>query len=483
MQSDFFSSMAQEVLVTSIDPITGAAVPNREWAHAIGPAEAPFQNLGDDQAAVRSLIAEASRGQMSLGELFLIEAEPIPRNVLLNFIPVHAGDRTEGLAVVITGEFMEFPSTVNSAQTLGHRMETLGRMTMGIAHDFNNLLSGIIGHAQLMESALNRDLDREVLSEHARTIHRAAQDGGALIKKIQRYIRREHESAFVPVDLPALIQDCVVLTRPYWYNEPRSAGIAITIEQQLDTVPAILGSASSLRDVLVNLILNAVQAMRGGGLITLKTALIDGQVVLTLQDTGVGMSSAVAARVFEPQFTTKKNGNGVGLSVASGIVQEHRGSISVESEPGVGTVFTLAFPVAAAEHLPSHTGASTVAENSSGIRVLVVDDESMVRTVLRRLLTLRGHKVTEADSGAAGLRCLQTDTFDAIITDQGMPGMKGREFAARVREKRPDLPIILLTGDTYHGQADSIISAVLAKPFKIDEVEATMVDLLSQRHV
>lgn len=473
--------MAQEVLVTSVDPVTGAAVPNPEWVDAVGPADDPFRNLGDEKAAVRALIAKASRGQMNLGEVFMIDAEPIPRNLLLNFIPVHIGDRSEDLAVIITGEFMEFPSTVNSAQTLGHRMETLGRMTMGIAHDFNNLLSGIIGHAELMEGALNRDLDREVLSEHARTIHRAAQDGGALIKKIQRYIRREHESAFVPVDLPALIQDCVVLTRPYWYNEPRSAGIAITVQQQLDTVPAILGSASSLRDVLVNLILNAVQAMRSGGIITLKTGLVNGQVVLTLQDTGIGMSSAVAERIFEPQFTTKKDGNGIGLSVASGIIQEHRGSIAVKSESGVGTVFTLTFPVADSGQVPDSTVASEASPGANGIRVLVVDDESMVRTVLRRLLSLRGHEVTEADSGAAGLRCLESDTFDAIITDQGMPEMKGREFAARVREKRPDLPIILLTGDTYHGQADSIISAVIAKPFKIDEVEATMVDLLSHR--
>ena len=479
MQSEFFSSMAQEVLVTSIDPVTGNSVPNLEWAEAVGPAEDPFRNLGDEKAAARALVEKASSGQMSLGEVFMIDAEPIPRNLLLNFIPVHIGGRTENLPVVVTGEFMEVPSTVNSAQTLGHRMETLGRMTMGIAHDFNNLLSGIIGHAELMEGALNRDLDREVLSEHARTIHRAAQDGGVLIKKIQRYIRREHESAFVPVDLPALIQDCVVLTRPYWYNEPRSHGIAITVSQQLDTVPAILGSASNLRDVLVNLILNAVQAMRGGGIITLKTALVDGHVVLTLEDTGVGMSAAVAERIFEPQFTTKKNGNGVGLSVASGIIQEHRGSISVKSQSGVGTVFTLTFPVSDSEHLPRPARVKVAAPASDGIRVLVVDDEAMVRTVLRRLLSLRGHKVTEADSGAAGLSCLESDTFDAIITDQGMPQMKGREFAARVREKRPDLPIILLTGDTYHGQADSIISAVLAKPFKIDEVEATLVDLLS----
>jgi two-component system cell cycle sensor histidine kinase/response regulator CckA len=480
MQSEFFSSMAQEVLVTSIDPDTGAAVPNPEWAGAIGPAAEPFRNLGDQADAARVMVERASRGRMSLGEVFMIDAEPIPRNLLLNFIPVHLAEKTDGLPVIITGEFMEFPSTVNSAQTLGHRMETLGHMTMGIAHDFNNLLSGIIGHAELMEGALNRDLDREVLSEHARTIHRAAQDGGTLIKKIQRYIRREHESAFVPVDLPALIQDCVVLTRPYWYNEPRSAGIAITVEQQLQVVPAILGSASSLRDVLVNLILNAVQAMRNGGVLTIKTALVDEQLVLTLQDTGIGMSTAVSERIFEPQFTTKKDGNGVGLSVASGIIQEHHGSIGVRSEFGVGTVFTLTFPVSESVQLRESAISSTASPLTGGIRVLVVDDESMVRTVLRRLLNLRGHEVTEADSGAAGLLCLESDTFDAIITDQGMPEMNGREFAARVRERRPDLPIILLTGDTYHGQADSVISAVLAKPFKVDEVEATMVELLSQ---
>ncbi|NNE71958.1 MAG: response regulator [Rhodothermales bacterium] len=473
-------SMAQEVFVTSIDPDSGAAAPNPEWKSTLGPAEEPFRNLGDAADEAGDLVAMASSGRMSLGQMFTLEG-PQPRMVLLNFIPVHLGEKEKGLPVVITGEFVgEFPDSATSAQTESYRMVSLGRMTMGVLHDFNNLLAGILGHAELMDGALNRDLDREALQEHLRTIRMAAEDGAARIKNLQRYIRRENDSAFAPLDLPSLIQDCVVLTRPFWYNEPRSSGVAIAVHQDHEAVPAIMGLAPRLRDVLVNLMLNAVQAMPAGGLITLKTTRKQGKVQLRFSDTGVGMTAAVQDRIFEEQYTTKANGNGMGLSEVYGIMAHHNGGISVESTLGRGTDFTLTFPIRDDESEGATRDEHKTKAEPVSLRLLIVDDEVMVRSVLRRLLTLRGHEVVEAESGRKALEVLQDDRFDAIITDHGMPGMNGREFAEIVRQTDREIPILLLTGDTHHGSIDSTISAVLGKPFKIDVVESTLLDLVSQ---
>jgi len=351
-------------------------------------------------------------------------------------------------------------------------METLGRMTMGMAHDFNNLLSAILGHTELLRVAADR-LETGSVDEHVSTIERAARDGASLVERIQRYIRQEQQASHATVDLVVLIRDCISLTRPYWYNEPRRQGIEIRVEAALDPVPPLMGSASELRDVLVNLILNAVQAMPDGGTIRFETFAEASRTGFRVSDTGTGMSDAVRERIFEPLFTTKGDaGNGMGLAVSYGIVQEHAGSIAVESDPGHGAVFSLSFPVAPVSDI--HTEAEAADEPGRTFRILVVDDESMVRSVLRRLLALRGHEVTEAGSGFEGLELASTREFDLVITDHGMPGMSGREFAGELRRRGFELPVVLLSGDTHAGTPDDVIGAVLAKPFRIDEIEAAM---------
>lgn len=313
------SQAPSELLVVSFDPDTGDAAPNDEWIELVGPADDPFRHLSaEDENLARELVQKARSGRMTTGQVLFVADGPRQRTVLLHFMPVHLSDREEGLPVLITGELLELSESVNPAQTEQARMANLGQMTMGVAHNFNNLLSGIMGHTELMRAALSRDLDRELLSEHVASIEQAASDGNHMIKKLQRHLRQEEKTAHVPLDLSGLIQDCVVFTRPYWYNEPRIQGRAIMVEQDLDSVPAILGSASDIRDVLVNLILNAVQAMPQGGIITVRTRLVQGRVRLSVADTGTGMSADVLAQVFDLGYTTKQEGNGVGLAVARG---------------------------------------------------------------------------------------------------------------------------------------------------------------------
>ncbi len=355
-------------------------------------------------------------------------------------------------------------------------METLGRMTMGMAHDFNNLLSGILGHTQLWR--LESDLDDHAL-EHISTIEKAALGGANLVSKVQQYIRQEARSSFERLDLTALIIDCISFTKPYWYNEPRRQGIDIEVVHRLDSLPPIEGSPAGLRDVFVNLILNAVQAMPDGGIIRIEGTADESEMRIRITDTGTGMSAEVRKHVFEPLYTTKgERGTGMGLAVVAGTMREHLGDISLDSELGKGTTFTLQFPLNVSEsESPVDHSPVTGTGNGTSRRVLVVDPEEMVRTVLSRLLKLRGHTVTAAASGKEAIDLFRSGEFDIILTDQGMPEMSGGELAYQIRKHDVGVPILLLTGDTDINFNPVHINQVLTKPFKIDTIDSVIAAL------
>ncbi|RMH63816.1 MAG: hybrid sensor histidine kinase/response regulator [Bacteroidetes bacterium] len=166
----------------------------------------------------------------------------------------------------------------------------------------------------------------------------------------------------------------------------------------------------------------------------------------------------------------------MGLAVSYGIIQEHGGTIDVTSAPGEGTTFTLTFPSVAQPDHPDQAPPTTAVTRHA--RILVVDDEDAVRTVLDRLLTLRGHTIRQAASGPEALRLARSEPFDIVFTDQAMPDMSGRQFAHALRQQYPHLPIVLLTGDTDQGTVDDDIDAVLSKPFKVDDLEAVIQSLI-----
>jgi CheY-like chemotaxis protein len=240
----------------------------------------------------------------------------------------------------------------------------------------------------------------------------------------------------------------------------------------------ILGAPAELRDVFVNLILNAVQAMPRGGRITFRSCYLkDRGVVVKVRDTGTGMTDRVRSRIFEPLFTTKgRRGTGMGLAVCYGTVQEHEGEMEVETNLGFGTTFTLTFPAAETASV-SDLGITSPA-SVNAVRVLVVDDEPMVRSVLAKLLKLRGHEVIQAASGAEALSTLNARSVDLVFTDQGMPEMNGRLLARKIRERFQQLPIVLLTGDTDAGVPDHDVNLVMAKPFKLDALESAISTLV-----
>jgi len=462
---------------------------NRAWKGVLGASDDPWIHLqeGDRETAARN-IQEALGGTLVTHALFLVDRpgrdEPLP--VLLHFVPVLTDD---GHAVSVTGELLIEPVTWTESHSERHRMETLGRMTMGMAHDFNNLLSGILGHLELWRQEDPEGAARAV--RHLSTIEQAASDGADLISKVQKYIRQESRSAFDRVDMRALLVDCMTFTRPYWYNEPRRQGISISFTMQVPELPPIHGSASELRDVFVNLILNAVHAMPRGGELSIQGEVSAGHVTLEVGDSGTGMTEEVQSRIFEPLYSTKGDrGTGMGLSIAAGIVREHDGTISVESVPDKGSVFKLSFPVAPSDpdqgtethpsqaQGPLRVAARAAPRQRGTASVLVVDDEAMVRNVVSKLLELRGFVVHTASSGHEGLRALESHRVDLVFTDQGMPEMSGRDFALHVHTKWPDIPIVLLTGDTDLSVDQHVIRRVLTKPFKIDALIKAIADLV-----
>ena len=487
--SDPVPTVEPELLTATFSLSGDALYCNAPWTSVLGTPDQPWARLSEeDQDIAESAVLRARKGALVTNRLVSAQThhreEPLP--VLLNFIPVHdeASGEDSPRAVTASGEVLAEPPSWMLSQTQRHRMETLGRMTMGVAHDLNNLLSGLIGHIELLKDQVERASLTDSVRPSIETIETTAEDGAALIEKLQRYIRHDTQQHFEPLSLTDLIEDCITLTEPYWYNEPRRQGIEISVETDLAEVPDILGAASELREVFVNLVLNAVQAMPEGGLLRFETYTDRaGQVCVSVGDTGIGMSKEVQQNIFEPLFTTKgDDGTGMGLAASYGIVQEHEGTIDVSSEPGEGTQFTLTFPPAEGNPAPvakdSADDSADETASPDAVSILVVDDEEMVRSTVTRLLTLSGHEVDRAASGAEALDLFSADKYDIVFTDFGMPEMTGAELAHALKEKAPALPVVLLTGYTETESAHDEVDGILSKPFKRDELDTAI-----QKHV
>jgi signal transduction histidine kinase len=214
---------------------------------------------------------------------------------------------------------------------------------MGMAHDFTNLLQAILGHTQLIA----HDPSPERLRRGLSTIEQAVRDGVETVNRIRRFARRDVDRRLERVDLRDVVRQTIEIVRPRW-SQSDLRGAPITVRQELGLVPSIQARAAELREALINLVLNAVDAMPKGGSITLETRQDGGWVVLAVADTGTGIPPDVRRRIFEPFFTTKDSGTGLGLSIVSGIISSYGGTINVDSEPGVGTTFTIRLPAAPA---------------------------------------------------------------------------------------------------------------------------------------
>jgi signal transduction histidine kinase/CheY-like chemotaxis protein/putative methionine-R-sulfoxide reductase with GAF domain len=353
------------------------------------------------------------------------------------------------------------------------KLRALGEMASGVAHDFNNLLAAISGRAQLL---LARLTDPAHLRS-VQAIKRAADDGAQTVRRLQEFTRIRRDQPFVAVDLNEVIAGALEVTETRWRNEAQSRSIGIDVETALTPLPPIFGDPVELREVLTNLILNAVDAMPEGGRLRLSSSVDDAEVEARIDDTGVGMTEEVRQKLFDPFFTTKgPKGTGLGLSITYGIVNRHDGRIIVESAPGRGSSFRLRFPRRAV--LGNAEAAAPQPESGPvrSLHCLVVDDEDEVASTLADLLEARGHQAVVVTKSTEALRRVAATRFDIVFTDLAMPDMSGWQLARAIKAAAPSLPVVLITGFGVELSPEQCrandVDGVLAKPVALDTLLA-----------
>jgi signal transduction histidine kinase len=366
------------------------------------------------------------------------------------------------------------------------KVRAVGQLASGVAHDFNNLLAGVLGNAQLLLYEIQDEDQREML----RIIERAAKDGAETVRRLQGFARMEHDTPMTEVRLDMLGRDAIDLTRPRWRDVAQSRGATIEIVKHLNPVAPIAGRPAELREVLTNLIINAVDALPDGGTITITTydecdeTDTPTSVVVEVADTGIGMPAEVRERIFDPFFTTKgEQGTGLGLAVSLGIIQSHGGQIDVDSSPGAGTRFTLRLPVRDAEQ-PERRNASRVANAPPG-HILFVESEAMIRDATLRVLARWGHKVVQAAGGVEALLLFAPDTFDVVISDLGMPDMNGWDLLSQIKARDPRVPTILITGWGRQRNADEAgangVDFIIEKPFDQNDLREVLAEAMAPK--
>lgn len=348
----------------------------------------------------------------------------------------------------------------------GETLRAMGQLSSSMAHHLNNLFAVILGRTEL---ALGPTEDPRV-RHSLEIVQQTARDGAEVVRRVQRFSRLQPVSEPVAVDLNQLAQDVVDLARPRWQDEAQHGGVDIQVTVEAGAIPAAAGERAPLREVLLNLLLNALDAVPQGGRVTFKTWAANGWIYCAVTDTGTGMSDEVRRRVLEPFFTTKgPKSTGLGLSVAYGTVQRHGGILTIDSAEGRGTTVTIRLPRAGATAAPDTTASRSARPAGTSLRILVIDDEPPVRETLADMLADQGHIVLQAAGGREALASLDAgESVDLLLTDVGMPDMTGWEVAQSVKSRWPGLPVGLVTGWGDQDLSDaerSLVSFVVTKPF------------------
>jgi nitrogen-specific signal transduction histidine kinase/ActR/RegA family two-component response regulator len=376
------------------------------------------------------------------------------------------------------------------------RLRALGQMASGIAHDINNAVSPV---ALYTESLLETEPNLSPRTrEYLETTQRAIDDVAQTVARMREFYRQqEPQLELVSVDLSRLAQQVLDLTRVRWNDMPQQRGKMIQLKTELSAqLPPIAGSETEIREALINLVFNAVDAMPEGGTLTLRTKIGQSarhasgsqQVHLEVADTGVGMDDATRRRCLEPFFTTKgERGTGLGLAMVYGIAQRHNAEIEIESEAGKGTTVRLDFPASLTEGT-GQDQPETVVAPPARLRLLVVDDDPLLTKSLRDTLEADGHAVVTASGGQEGIDTFTASEksgsrFAAVITDLGMPYVDGRKVASAIKAACPSKPVIMLTGWgqrlVAEGDIPPHVDRVLNKPPKLRELRSALAELVT----
>jgi len=360
------------------------------------------------------------------------------------------------------------------------KLRAVGEMASGVAHDFNNALAAILGNTQLLLYTVQ---DKE-LRETLNIIEKVAKDSSQTVRRLQDFTRKGVPQKLFKVDLNAIVKDSIEITKPKWKDEAQSRGIHIEMVSHLEEIPLASGNVSELREVVTNMIFNAIEAMHGGGRIEIRTFRQRGDVCILISDTGVGIAEETKKRIFEPFFTTKPFTNtGLGLSMSYGIVKRFGGEIEVESKVGQGAVFTITLPIG--EDEKEEAVDSQPIKKGRRARILVIDDDAFVRNVLSRTLAQADHQVTLAEDGGKGVQLFKGGGFDMVLTDLGMPGVSGWEVCRMIKEISPRTPVGMVTGwgdEKNRGKMEEYgLDFFISKPFDFAQILNVVAETMESR--
>ncbi len=357
------------------------------------------------------------------------------------------------------------------------RMNALGQMVSGIVHDFNNVLMPILGLSELLAKDPDVLADPEESQELLETICSAAEDAKEIVRRLRTFYRPDGDLSVSTISIPDMFERVVNTTRPAWDTQMHAKGKHIEVTLDTAALPTLHAHESRIREVLTNLVLNAVHAMPNGGSLTLAARREAGSAVLIVEDSGDGMSDEVRRHCLEPFYTTKgEEGSGLGLAMCHGIMRSHGGAVDIDSAPGCGTRIYLRFPLPVEDWEKDQDIVATVSsdEEADSLHVLVIDDHDLSLSLIKRCLMRLNHTVVACRSGEEGLGCIGADTFDVVITDKVMPGIPGDDVARAVKDASPKTPVIMLTGfgegATDTEELEGIVDAILGKPVTLKDI-------------
>jgi PAS domain S-box-containing protein len=361
------------------------------------------------------------------------------------------------------------------------KMESIGALAGGVAHNFNNILTAILGHAELLVEYSNLD---DTSKERVRNIESSARKAGVMVSKLLGFARRDR-SEVLPLDLHDVINDGVKLLEGVL---DKRIGIKVDL---CSNIPTIEGDPNQLEQVIMNLMVNAKDAMPNGGLITIKTGVVEVKrsvfdmpgyiqpgryVLLTISDTGYGIPKEIIHRIFEPFFTTKERGKGTGLGLAMvyGTIKEHKGYITVESAVGKGSTFDVYLPISDKTiYRPIKLQFSSLEGHET---ILVVDDEEDVLNFIKDILKTHGYNVLPANNALSAIDIFKNlaGEIQLVITDIIMPLMEGKELIKNLKRIKPDIKIIVVSGYSDETISKDMIDAFIRKPFEGSQLLSTV---------
>ncbi len=344
-------------------------------------------------------------------------------------------------------------------------LRTLGETVGGLTHNFNNSLAAILAYTEL----LLKEAQTETAQRRLKVIRDVAMEASVSVRHFQEFISREPQVAFGPVDLATIAAEALEMTAPRWRDEAQRRGVVVTVSQALGSVPPVEGNGFEIRDALVHLILNAVQAMPRGGTLSIRAAGEEsGWVALEVADTGVGMPEQVRPSLADP---SSRRAVGRGLGEVIDIAERHGGSVQIDSREGEGTTVRLRLHASRFQIIPPSEEIPAPVGPERASRVLLVDDDRRLLVVLSDMIRAGGHQVTTAANGEEALSLFDPDQHDVVITDLGMPKVNGWQVAEHVKTLAPATRVFLLTGwgeGVTATESSKYVDQVLAKPISAD---------------